>query len=209
MKQRTEEWVQARLGHATASCAEFWMAQNRTGGVPVARKEYLTKLVLERLNGMPLPSYQSAAMLAGIELEPEARRAYAFEANVDVIECGFIRHPTIAMSGASPDGFVGDDGLVEIKCPTDHVHLDTLMRGTIPQKYYFQMQFQMAVTGRAWCDFVSYDPNYPQPMRLVFARIPRKPEVIRSLEVEVQKFLREVDDTLQTLRECFSMMEAA
>lgn len=201
MKQHSEEWVQARLGKATASRASDWMATLRTpGAVPAVRKGYLADLVLERLTGQPAPSYQSAAMLTGIEREPDARAAYAFEHNIDVIECGFIPHPTIAHCGASPDGLVGDDGLVEFKCPSEPVHLDTLLRpDTIEGAYMYQMQFQLAVTGRQWCDFVSFNPHFPEPMQLSIARVMRSEPMIARLETEVQKFLMEVADAVRRL----------
>ncbi len=204
MKQHTPEWFAARLGKATASRASDWMATLRTpGGVPAVRKQYIAELVLERMTGVPFPSYQSAAMLAGIELEPEARAAYAFHANVDVVEVGFIAHPRIAMAGASPDGFVGDDGLVEIKCPTPAVHMETLLRpDKIAGEYMHQMIFQLSCCiDRRWVDFVSYNPHFPEPMRLSVARVLRFDPGIALIEKEVQKFLAEVDATEATLRE--------
>lgn len=209
MKQHTDEWFQARLGRATASNAEHWMSELRGGGVPAGRKVYLATLVLQRINRVAMPGYQSHAMQYGIEMEPEARAAYAFEANVDVVEVGFISHPRIKMAGASPDGLIGDDGLLEIKCPQPHTHLDTLLRGTIHQRYLYQMQFQLACTGRAWCDFVSYDRNYPEPMQMAIIRVPRDADVIMKLEHEVQRFLGEVDDTVAALRRKFPILAPA
>jgi putative phage-type endonuclease len=210
MKQHSEEWIKARLGKATASRAEHWMAELRSGGVPAVRRGYLAELVLERLTGTPFPSYQSAAMLAGIEAEPDARKAYAFFRNVDVTEVGFIAHPRIAMAGASPDGLIGDDGLLEIKCPQPATHMETLLRpDVIPGGYLHQMMFQMACTGRAWCDFVSYEKNFPEPMRLSVARVLRNDAAIAKLEIECVKFLAEVDVTVEALCERYPMQEAA
>ncbi|HEU0063220.1 MAG TPA: YqaJ viral recombinase family protein [Hyphomicrobiaceae bacterium] len=210
MKQHTPEWHAARLGRATASRASDWMAVLRTGGVPAVRKQYLAELVLERMTGVPFPSYQSAAMLAGSELEPDARAAYAFFRNVDVIEVGFIEHPSIAMSGASPDGFVGDDGLLEIKCPTPATHMETLLRPEkVEGQYLDQMMFQMACTGRAWCDFVSYNPHYPEPMRLSVVRVMRHDQVIDAIEKQCMRFLAEVDATEAALREKYEWPKRA
>jgi YqaJ-like viral recombinase domain len=218
MQQHSEEWIKARLGKATASRAEHWMATLRTGGVPAVRKQYLAELVLERLTGTPFPSYQSAAMLAGTELEPEARAAYAFWANVDVLETGFVPHPRIDMAGASPDGLIGDDGLVEIKCPLPATHMDTLLRPHfIERGYIYQMMFQMACTGRLWCDFVSYgtirddqgNNLWPEPMRLCVARVPRDDILVDLIEKEVQRFLAEVDATIEALCETYEMPERA
>jgi putative phage-type endonuclease len=210
MLQHTDEWMRARVGKATASRASDWMAELRGGGVPAVRKGYLAELVLERLTNAPAPSYQSQAMLTGIEREPEAKAAYAFWANVDVVECGFIPHPQIANAGASPDGLIGDDGLLETKCPNEATHLDTLLRpDNIPQEYIYQMMFQMAVTGRQWCDFVSYNPHYPQEMRLVVARVLRSAPMIARLEIQAVRFLVEVDVAVEQLRERYVLEAAA
>jgi YqaJ-like viral recombinase domain len=199
MKQHTPEWDQARLGRATASQSEHWMSERKSGGVPAGRRAYLATLVLQRVGGVLVPGYQTAAMLDGIEKEPEARHAYAFENNVDVVEVGFVDHPRVKFAGASPDGYVGDDGLVEFKCPLPWNHLETLLRGTIALRYLYQMQFQMACTGRKWCDFVSYCNQFPEPMRLSITRVKRDEEVIAALEKECVRFLNEVDDTVQAL----------
>jgi putative phage-type endonuclease len=210
MQQHSEEWIKARLGKATASRAGDWMAVLRTGGAPAVRKSYLAELVLERITGTPFPSYQSAAMLAGIETEPEARKAYAFYRNVDVVETGFVPHPHINMAGASPDGLIGDDGLVEIKCPLPATHMETLLRpNIIDGSYLHQMMFQMACTGRAWCDFVSYNNIWPEPMRLSVARVLRNDAAIAKLESECVKFLAEVGVTVEALCERYSMQEEA
>ena len=199
MKQHTPEWDQARLGRATASQAEHWMSELRGGGVPAGRRAYLATLVLQRIGGVLVPGYQTEAMRYGIETEAEARHAYAFEKNVDVVEVGFIPHPRIELAGASPDGYIGDDGLVEFKCPQPWNHMETLLRGTIALRYRYQMGFQMACTGRAWCDYVSYCNQFPEPMQLSITRVKRDEEVITPLEKECVRFLSEVDDTVQAL----------
>jgi putative phage-type endonuclease len=210
MKQHTPEWDQARLGRATASQAEHWMSELRTKpGEPTAgRRAYLATLVLQRIGGVLVPGHQTEAMRYGIETEAEARHAYAFEKNVDVVEVGFINHPRIKQAGASPDGYVGDDGLVEFKCPQPWNHMETLLRGTIALRYRYQMQFQMACTGRAWCDFVSYCNQFPEPMRLSITRVKRDEEVITPLEKECMRFLSEVDDTVQALCRRYALAQA-
>jgi hypothetical protein len=135
----------------------------------------------------------------GTDKEPEARAAYCFMADVDVVEVGFIDHPTIAMTGASPDGLVGDDGMLEIKCPLTATHLDTLLGGVVPAKYFSQMQWQMACAGRQWCDFVSYDPRLPEPMRLFIQRVPRDADWLRATEEDVAAFLAELDAKIDAL----------
>ena len=148
-------------------------------------------------------------MVWGIEKEPEARRLYTFEKDAAVRPAGFLDHPTVKMSGASPDGLVGEDGLVEIKCPITATHLDTLLGGSIPGKYLTQMQWQLAVTGRRWCDFVSYDPRLPADLRLFTQRVRRNAILIGALEREVERFLAEVEATIAKLRGIAPRDEAA
>jgi putative phage-type endonuclease len=209
MIQGTQEWMRERLGKATASRISDLMAKTRTGW-GASRKNYAAELVVERMTGEPAPRYQNGAMAYGLECEPEARAAYAFVMNVDVAEAGFVPHPTIDMAGASPDGLINDDGLVEIKCPNTATHLDTLLRPqAIDGDYLLQMQFQLACTGRQWCDFVSYDKRLPEPMRLSIARIPRDDKLIAEIEAAVRAFLAEVDAICKALRERYPIVEAA
>jgi predicted phage-related endonuclease len=153
----------------------------------------MAELVAERLTGVPYEGYTNGAMQWGRDTEPQARAEYAFAADVDVAEVGFISHPRIAMAGGSPDGLVGDDGLLEVKCPQTGTHIATLLGDPIPAKYLTQMQFQMACTGRLWCDWVSFDPRLPDYARLFIKRIYRDDQMIADLEVEVLEFLKEVD----------------
>jgi putative phage-type endonuclease len=157
--------------------------------------------VAERLTGIPQDSFQNAAMQRGTETEPEARAAYEFYQDVEVELCGFVDHPTIAMAGASPDGrvVVGPIGLVEIKCPHTSTHIETLLGGTIPDKYVVQMLWQMACTGANWCSFVSYDNRMPENLRLFVRRIERDDKRIAELEAEARAFLAEVDAKVAAL----------
>lgn len=207
-EQRTEEWYAARCGKATASRIADVVAKTKTGW-GASRANYKAELVTERLTGLPCEHYRSPKMIRGEELEPEARAAYEFFANVDVETVGFIDHPRIAMSGASPDGLVGKDGLVEIKCPDTSTHIETLLGGSLSGEYVKQVQWQMACTGRAWCDFVSYDPRMPEAMRLYIQRVKRDDAAIAELEKNVELFLREVDLIVTELREKFGMERAA
>src|SRR5690606_6597640 len=143
----------ARLGRVTASRIADVTAATRNGW-GASRANYKAELVAERLTGQPAQRFISGAMQHGIDTEPDAILAYEFFTDQTVEPVGFVDHPTIAMSGASPDGLIGDDGLVEVKCPNTATHLDTLLGGAIPDKYLKQMQWQMACTGRQWCDFV-------------------------------------------------------
>ena len=169
----------------------------------------MAQLIAERLTGTPAESFTNAAMAWGSEKEPDARRAYEWQTDCSVVEIGFVPHLTIAMSGASPDGLIGDDGLVEIKCPNTATHIDTLLGQTAPAKYVTQMQWQMACTGRKWCDFVSYDPRLPEEMSLFVRRVERDETRIAELEAMVAEFLAELDVKLGELRSLYALEEAA
>lgn len=197
--QGSAEWHAARLGKATASRISDIIAKTKSGW-GASRKNYLAELVAERLTGVPAEGFQNAAMKWGTDTEPQARAAYEFFTDNAVVEVGFVDHPSIPMSGASPDGLVGDTGLVEIKCPTTATHIDTLLNKAIPDKYMVQMQWQMACTGRAWCDWVSFDPRMPEDLRLFVRRIEADTDRIRELEMAVTTFLTELDNTVEALR---------
>lgn len=196
--QQTPEWFAARCGKVTASRIADMMAKTKSGW-GASRANYAAQLVAERLTGSPAEMFSNAAMKWGTETEPQARAAYEFYSGNSVSEVGFIVHPAISASGASPDGLVADAGLVEIKCPQTATHIETLLGGDVPAKYNYQMQWQMACTGRDWCDWVSYDPRMPESMRLFIKRVPKDAALIASLETEVMAFLAEVDATTKTL----------
>lgn len=197
--QSDPQWATARVGHVTASRIADLMAKTKTGW-GASRANYAAQLVAERLTGNASESYSNAAMQWGVETEPHARAAYEFRTDATCGEAAFLKHPKIEWAGASPDGFVADDGLVEFKCPNTATHIDTLLGAKVPEKYVLQMQWQMAVTGRAWCDFVSFDPRLPEEMRMFLRRVDRDDTLIGTLEREVETFLAEIDDTLKQLR---------
>ena len=196
--QGTPEWFAQRLGKVTASRVADVIAKTKTG-YSTSRANYMAQLVAERLTGQAGESFSNAAMQWGTETEPMARMAYESETGLMVTEVAMIDHPTIAMSGASPDGLVQSDGLVEIKCPNTATHIDTLLSGEAPTKYKPQMQWQMACTGRQWCDFVSFDPRLPEDMQLFVKRVERDDSYIAELETEIKQFLSEVETTVQKL----------
>ena len=206
IEQRTEEWFQQRLGKVTASRISDVIAKTKTG-VSTSRQNYLVQLVSERLTGKKGDSFVNQAMLDGIERESAARELYMRTRGVSVTEVGFFDHPTIAMSGASPDGAVNAEedgkyaGLIEIKCPIESTHTSTLMSKSVPSKYIPQMQWQLACTGAKWVDFVSYNPNFPMELQLFVARVDRDDTYIGELEAEVIKFLDEVEQTIIKLKE--------
>ena len=198
IEQGTPEWFAQRLGKVTASRVSDIIAKTKTG-VSASRANYLAQLVAERLTGQAADTFTSGAMQHGTETEPQARMAYEAETGLMVTEVAMIQHGTIEMAGASPDGLVGEDGLVEIKCPNTSTHIATLMADKAPSQYIPQMQWQMACTGRAWCDFVSFDPRMPEDMQLFIKRVPRDNALIAEYEAEVVKFLAEVQETVDKL----------
>jgi len=200
IEQRSDAWFEARIGKVTASRVADVIAKTKTG-YSATRDNYMAQLVCERLTGQKGESFTNAAMQWGTETEPLARAAYESLQDVLVEEVGFVSHHTIDMAGASPDGFVNDDGLIEIKCPNTATHIETLLTQTVPGKYNTQMQFQMACTDREWCDFVSFDNRLPAELQLFVKRVPRDNMYIRLMEEEIVKFLNELDIKIAQLME--------
>ena len=200
MEQRSPEWHAIRLGRATASRVADIVAKTKTG-YSTSRANYMAELICERLTGVQGESYSSAAMIWGTSTEPMARAAYEGATGSLVIETGFVPHISIALAGASPDGLIGDDGLVEIKCPITATHIETLLGQSVPGRYSTQMQWQMACTGRKWCDFVSYDPRMPEGMQIFIKRVDRDNVAIAELEREVVNFINELDGKIIQLKE--------
>jgi putative phage-type endonuclease len=200
MDQGSEEWFTIRIGKVTASRVADVIAKTKSG-YSASRDNYMAQLVCERLTGEKGESFTNAAMQHGTDTEPLARAAYEALKDVLVDEVGFVPHTSIQMAGASPDGLVGDDGLLEIKCPNTATHIETLLSQTVPGKYNTQMQFQMACTGRSWCDFVSFDNRLPAELQLFVKRVPRDNMYIRLMEEEIVKFLNELDIKIAQLME--------
>lgn len=198
MIQGSEEWVNARLGKLTASRMADAIARTKTGW-GASRANLRATLITERLTGRPQEAFTNAAMQWGTETEPHARSAYEFFHDRTVQQIGFVEHPDIQMAGASPDGLVDDDGLIEIKCPNTATHIETLLSGVVPEKYIIQMHFQMACTGRRWCDFVSFDPRLPERMRMFVKRVRRDDKRIVEMENQAISFLSEVDELMNAL----------
>ena len=204
MEQRSAEWFSARLGKVTASKVDDVMVKVRNGESTYKRK-YRMQLVTERLTNKVVPVFMNAAMAHGVEFEDKARVEYANKMKLligtDVREVGFIDHPTIKMAGASPDGLVSLNGLIEIKCPQPMTHTETLQTGVIAKKYIHQMQWQMACTGKDWCDFVSYHPDFPKEYQLFIKRVERDDDLISRCEGDIQEFLTSVEDIIKSIKE--------
>jgi putative phage-type endonuclease len=197
--QGTEAWFAIRAGKVTASRIADLTAKTKSGPSE-SRKTYMGELIAERLTGNTVEMFKSTAMQWGTDNEPAARAAYAYHCNTKIVEIGFVVHPKISMSGASPDGQVNDDGLVEIKCPNTSTHIETLKSRKASAKYVKQIQWQLACTGRAWCDFFSFDPRLPDEMQGIAVRVMRDPTQIAELEAEVLAFIGELDATVAELQ---------
>ena len=197
IEQGSQEWLALRAGKVTASKVADVMSSITTAGY----KNYLADLVVERLTGKKTESFTNAAMQWGVDQEPIARAEYEVKTGNFVDQIAFVDHPTIANFGCSPDGLVGNDGLIEIKCPNTATHIDYVMQDKVPTKYIPQIQCQLAVTGRKWCDFVSFDPRLPDGLQILIVRLERDDEYIEKLEARVVKFLDEVNSAVNGLKE--------
>ena len=187
-----------RCGKVTASRMADVMATIKTGEA-ASRANYRAELVAQRLTGQLEAGFTNAAMQWGTEQEPFARASYEIMRGVIVEEVGFVPHPTIMMSGASPDGLVGSDGMIEIKCPNTATHIAFLLDGKIPLKYQLQMAWQMACCGRQWVDYASFDPRMPEYLRLKVVRYAATEAGIPAIEAAVRQFIAEVDSTVAAL----------
>ena len=191
IEQGSEEWLKIRLGKVTASGVADVLAKTKSG-VSASRGNYLIKLAIQRVTGVVEEGFTNDAMQWGIDNEDQARVAYEVASGNFVDQIAFVDHPTIAWFGASPDGLINQDGLVELKCPNSATHWSYIKDDGPPTKYYIQMQAQMACTGRSWCDFVSFDPRMPERSRLFIKRVMREDDYIAEMEAEVKRFLDEV-----------------
>lgn len=200
VEQGSDEWKRLRLGHVTASNVADVMAKGK-GGEATTRYKYKMRLVAERMTGASPESYSNSAMEWGIEQERFACMAYEERFEIFLDKTGFWYHPNIQWLGVSPDRLVGDDGLVEVKCPNTTTHLDYIFANKVPAEYYKQIQCQLWVTNRKWCDFISFDPRLPKRNQLFVIRANRDEELIKEMETEVIKFLAEVEDLIIKLGE--------
>ena len=199
IEQGTDEWFAIRCGKVTASRVADVIATTKSG-YSASRANYEAQLICEILTGKPAESYSNAAMAWGTETEPLARAQYELKTGEMVNQVGFVVHPMIEQAGASPDGLVGSEGLIEIKCPNTSTHLDTLLAQKVSSKYITQMTWQMVCTGRKWCDFVSYDPRLPENLQLFVQRIELDEDYAKKLQNEVVMFLVEVNEKVEKLR---------
>jgi putative phage-type endonuclease len=200
IEQRSAEWFEQRCGKVTASRIADLMAKTKSGW-GASRANYKAQLIVERVTGCVADSYTNTAMQWGIDTEPQAIAVYEAVRLCEVAPAPFFEHPSITLAGASPDGLVGDLGLLEVKCPNTATHIDTMLSGKIAGKYLLQMQWQMACTGREWCDFVSYDPRVGSELAIWIKRIERDNGKIAEIEAAVVEFINEIDETVSKLEQ--------
>lgn len=203
MNQGTAEWLAARAGLITASRIADLMAKTKAGE-SASRANYRAQLVAERLTGKPQESFSNSAMQWGTDQEPMARSAYEIRHGEMIEQVGLILHSSIPLTGASPDGLIGDNGLIEIKCPNTATHIEYAVSGKPPTKYLLQMLWQMECTGREWCDFVSYDPRMPADMQLFIVRVNRDDKRIKEICDEVMKLNAEIEEQINKLKKAFN-----
>ena len=200
-EQRTDEWRQARAGKVTASAIADVLSKPKKGSAETTgRMNYRAQIIAEILSGQPCDDpFISRPMQWGIDQEPFARAAYELYRGFLVDTVGFVEHARIENFGCSPDGLVSDDGLVQFKCPNTATHIEYLLKGEVPAEYHSQMFAEMACTGKAWCDFASFDPRLPQDLQLFVKRLHRDDAEIQKIELAVENFLAEVRDYLVRL----------
>lgn len=192
-------WLAERGGKVTASPVLKVYKKLKNGNYSAEREAYKYQLIAERLVGTTIEGRKSADMRRGTEKEAEAREKYARRSNLPVTEAPFVPHPHIGMAGASPDGFVGDEGLIEIKAPTSQTAVEVLLTEEVADQYYAQIQWQLACTGRQWADYVVFDDRLPESMQLFVKRIERDDALIKSVEKEVREFIAEIEADIERL----------
>lgn len=198
-EQKTPEWFALRVGRVTGSRICDVLAKLKSNGEAATRRNYKAEIIAETLTGQFVEGFVSKEMQWGTDTEPFARAAYELECDATVDAVGFAIHQSIDRFGASPDGLIGEDGLVELKCPNTATHIDYILAGTVPADYQLQMLAEMACTGRKWCDFVSFDPRLPKHLQLFVRRFQRDEKRIGEMLIEVARFLAEVDDVINRL----------
>jgi len=184
-EQRSDLWRALRLGKITGSNADRLLTDPK-------RKTYAQELLVELLTESEEDRFVSDAMQWGIDQEPNAILWYELETGSSVKPVGFVISGDNDNFGASPDGLVGEDGLIEVKCPGSRAHLDHLEHGP-GSKYLQQMQWQMYVTDRQWCDFVSYSPRFDEDLQGCIFRIQRDPPQIGKLIAGADKVLSHME----------------
>lgn len=200
-EQGSPEWQKVRLGKVTGSRFDDLMHKGRGGAASKTTESYMVELLSEIVTGLPADEIKAKPLEWGKKHEPSARACYSMDHSGRIKQVAFIDHPTQPRCGFSPDGLIGDDGILEIKCPfTSKVHLKTILTNQVPDEYYWQVQGGLWVTGRQWCDFVSFDPRCPDGLNTWVVRAFRENSDIADLSERVQKFVDQLEIKLSRLR---------
>lgn len=198
--QGSPEWFDIKRAKVGASKIADMMSKGRGNAESAGRRNLKAKLICERLTGKTEETYTNAAMQWGVDNEEPAREVYEYKCDTEVDQVGFVDHPSIEYAGMSPDGLVGKDGLLEIKCPNTATHIDYMLAGVMPSEYVKQVQFQMACSGRLWCDFMSYDPRLGPDLQTFIVRVERDDELISQIEAEVVRLNLDIAQTIEKLQ---------
>lgn len=194
IEQNSPEWFEARAGIPTAS--RFDKIVTSKGERSKSRTQELYQLAGERILGTKPEGYTNAAMERGIEMEAEARVKYEFDFDCEVEQVALCYKDEHRLFSCSPDGLVGDDGGVEIKCPSLHTHVEYMVKGKLPTKYFQQVQGSLFITGRKWWDFVSYYPGMP------LFRVRAVPDKVfhEKLATELNSFCEDLAEVVEALK---------
>lgn len=197
--QRSPEWYQLRAGKLTGSRAADMLAEIKKGEA-AARRDLRVQLACERLTGASQDNgYVSTEMLRGMEMEPHAIAAYEADTGAIVRSVGFLEHPELP-AGCSPDGLIGDDGLLELKCPKSATHFSYLRSRKVPTEYLRQITHHLWISGRQWADFVSYDDRFPAALQVLIVRVTRTDVDVTAYELAARLFLSEVEKEVEAVR---------
>ena len=201
MTTLSPEQIRQRIGCLTASRIGDVLAVKKDGKPTAARLDYMKQLVAERMTDVAAEFYVTGDMQWGIDQEDCARQVYEAETGAIVIECGSVPHPRIEHALATPDGLVGADGMIEIKCPKTTTYVGWLLNGGVPEQHKAQMLWQIACTGRKWCDFIAFDPRIVKGPKVMIRRFEPKADEIAKIESEAVRFLDEVEALFQQVTE--------
>lgn len=212
-EQRSPEWVAARVGRLTSTCAADMLATLKNGGEAAGRRNLRIRLALERVTGRSLErEFMSRAMQDGVDREADAYSAYEGLTGEMLSRTGFLAHNALPVGG-SLDGHVGDfEGLIEIKCPMPATHWEYLRTGNVPTDYMRQVVHLLWLTGAKWCDWFSFQPYFPDPLRIKLVRVYLDSAVVADYEKKALAFLAEVDrevEAIETMANLSGQLEKA
>ena len=200
IEQRSGAWIQKRLGFCGCSRIGDVMATGRSGQPSATRRNYMHELLCERLTGVHNETYCSKEMQWGVEQEPIARSLYEAKTGQMVIETGGMEHPKIKWWYGSPDGLIGNDGGIEIKCKTTANHLETMMSGKIDTAHLYQITGYVEIFNLSWYDYVGFDPRLPENLQLYVKRFYRDDLPIDEVRDAVIKFIDELNELERKVR---------